>query len=133
MVLAAASCGGSSSSSPFTRAELTAKANAICQRVIAAVDWSKVSPQELPSVVSRLASMEERAADELNALVPPASMTDEWRLVVDGFRLTGPEFRKIAEKVKASPLANSTLPLSNAQHERALQANLLHIEDCARY
>lgn len=131
---AASGCGGTSSAhKPLTRAQLTAKANAICRRVIGEVDWSKVTPQELPRVVSRLAALEEHAAAELNKLVPPASIADEWRLVVDGFRGTGPEFRVIARAVQQNPQAYPSLPLSNAQHERGLDANILHIPGCVKY
>lgn len=128
-------CGGSSSSpsKPLTRAELTAKANAICRRVVSEVDWAKVSPQKLPHVVSKLAALEEQAASELNKLTPPRTMLGEWRLVVDGFRLTGPEFRKISQEVEHNPSLYSTLPLSNAQHERGLYANIEGIKDCAKY
>lgn len=60
-------------------------------------------------------------------------MLAEWRLVVDGFRLTGPEFRKIAQEVQRSPAAYPRLPLSNAQHERGLDTNIAGIKDCAKY
>jgi hypothetical protein len=129
---AAAGCGGSSKPKPLTRAELTAKANAICRRVIAEVDWSKVSPRALPRVVGRLAALEERAAAELDKLTPPASMADTWRFIVNGFRLTGPEFRKIAQ-IAQTVTGPYAVPLSNAQHERALVANIAGIKDCARY
>jgi hypothetical protein len=132
----ASGCGGGSSSSaskPLTRAELTAKANAICKRVISQVDWDKVTPQELVHVVGKLASLEEQAASELDKLTPPRSMLAEWRLVVDGFRLTGPEFRRIAQEVEHNPSVYARLPLSNAQHERGLDANIAGIKDCAKY
>lgn len=131
--LAGAGCGGSTPSKPLTRAQLTAKANAICQRIVSEVDWSKVTAQELPKVVVRLASLEEQAAAELGQLVAPPSIADEWQVVIDGFKLTGPEFRKIARDAQHSPQAYPKLPLSNAQHERALDANILHIKECAKY
>jgi hypothetical protein len=131
----ASGCGGGSSSSrPLSRAQLTAKANTICQRVIGEVDWSKVRPQDLPSVVGRLAALEEQAAAELERLTPPASMADKWRLIVDGFRATGPEFRRLAQSIKAAGAqAYTVLPLSDAQHERGLEANIAHIKECAKY
>lgn len=134
-IMPVSGCGGSSSSSskPLTRAELTTKANAICRRVISEVDWSKVTPQQLPHVVSRLAALEEQAASELDKLTPPKTMLAEWRLVVDGFRLTGPEFRVLAARVAKNPGAFPFLPLSNAQHERGLYANIAGIKDCAKY
>ncbi|MGN6371439.1 MAG: hypothetical protein ACTHM1_00365 [Solirubrobacteraceae bacterium] len=132
-ILLASGCGGASKSKPLSRAELTAKADAICRRVIPEVNWEHVKPEELPRVVNRLAKLEEQAADELGALTPPPAMADEWRLIVDAFHLTGPEFRKIAADVQTAPSAYPTLPLSNAQHERALQANVEGIKDCAKY
>jgi len=133
VALVASGCGGTSKSKPLSRAELTAKADAICRRVIPAVNWEHVAPGDLPRLVNRLAALEEQAASELNALTPPSSMADEWRLIVDGFRLTGTEFRRIASDVKANLGAYPKLPLSNAQHERALQANIDGIKDCAKY
>lgn len=135
LVAIAAGCGSSSSTGkPLTRAELTDKANAICRHVIGEVDWGKVPPAQLPRLVGKLAALEEQAASELNKLTPPPAMADEWRIIVDDFKLTGPEFRKIAESVKATPsAAPSELPLSNAQHERGLAANIAGIKDCAKY
>ncbi len=132
-LMVAAGCGGSSSASskPLTREELTSKANAICKRVIAEVDWSKVNPSELPRVVDRLAALEEQAAGELEKLTPPPAIADEWREIVDGFKLTGPEFKQIAQL--AQRVANFALPLSNAQHERGLTAHELGISECAKY
>jgi hypothetical protein len=134
LIAVATGCGGGSSKTkPLTRAELTAKANAICRRVIGEVDWSKVTPQKLPSIVGKLAALEEQAASELDKLTPPASLADEWREIVDGFRLTGPEFRQMAEQIRKAPNAYTQVVLSNAQHERALVANVAHIKDCAKY
>lgn len=125
-------CGSSASpSKPLTRTELTAKANAICRRVVSRVDWSKVSPAGLSRIVDRLAALEEQAASELEKLTPPPSIADEWRLIVDGFRLTGPEFRQIAQQVRGAVAGQ--LPLSNAQHERGLEAHNLGIGECAKY
>jgi hypothetical protein len=125
--------GGSSSARPLTRVELTARANAICQRVVSQVDWTKITPKELPRVVSRAAELEERGAAELDKLEPPPSMADDWRVIVDDFKATGREFRVIAMNVKRSGGAYPRLPLSNAQHERALAANVAGIKECARY
>lgn len=131
---AATGCGGSASPpKPLTRAQLTAKADAICRRVIPTVDWLKVTTKELPKVVGRLAALEEQGAAELNKLVPPPSIADEWRLVVDAFELTGPEFRIIAREIERNSQAYLSVPLSNAQHERGLYAHSLHIEECAKY
>jgi hypothetical protein len=125
-------CSGSSTSKPLTRAELTAKANAICRRVIAQVDWSKVTPADLPRTVDRLAALEEQAGHELEKLTPPTSIADEWQLIVDGFKLTGPEFKQIARSAgRVGP--GYAIPLSNAQHERALGANEIGITECAKY
>jgi hypothetical protein len=133
VILPVVGCGEASRSKPLTRAELTAKADAICRRVIGQVDWSKVNPESLPSQVDRLAALEEQAAGELDKLTPPPAMADEWRLIVDGFKLTGPEFKQIAHQVKESPQAYPSIPLSNAQHERGLAANIAGIKDCAKY
>lgn len=131
--VAASGCGGSASSStPLTRAQLNAKASAICRRVISAVDWSKVNPAELPRTVNRLATFEERAASELEKLTPPPSIADEWRLFVDDFRATGSEFKQIAQ-IAAKVSHGYALPLSNAQRERSHAATELGISECAKY
>jgi hypothetical protein len=132
----ASGCGGSSSNAkPLTRADLTAKASAICRRVLSEVDWAKVAPQDLPRLVGRLAALEEQASAELDKLVPPASLADEWRLIVDDFKATGPELKEIAERVRVGGPApfQGGLPLSEAQHERGLAANIMGIKDCAKY
>jgi len=134
IALAVTGCGGSSSSTsskPLTRAELTAKANTICKRIIAQVDWTKADPKELPHIVGHLAELEEQGARELEKLTPPPAMADEWRLLVDGFRLSGPEMKQIANGVAQVP--NEGVPLSNAEHERAVQAKDLRISGCERY
>lgn len=134
MVLVVASgCGGSSSTSskPLTRAELTAKANAICKRIIPAVDWTKADPKTLPHVVGHLAALEEQAASELEKLTPPTSISDEWREIIDGFRLTSHEFKQIAFGVSQIP--GEGVPLSNAQHERGMEAKRMGIVECEKY
>jgi hypothetical protein len=133
-LLGAYGCGGSSSSSkPLTRAELTAKADAICRRVTGEVDWSKVKPATLPTVAGRLAGLEEQAASELDELTPPASMLAEWRLIVDGFRLTAPQLRQLAHRFSQEPGVLRYVPLTDAQRERADAARVAGIRGCERY
>lgn len=132
-VIAIGGCGGSTSSKPLTRTELTAKANAICRRVIAEVDWSKGTPLSSVAVVDRLAALEERAAAELEKLTPPQSMLGQWRLIVDGFRLTGPEFRLMAKQAQERHETAYVLGLSNSQHERGLAAKIAGIKSCEQY
>lgn len=134
-LVVAPGCGGSSSSSapskPLTRAELTAKANTICKRIIAQVDWQKANPKTLPRLIDHLAALEEQAASELEKLTPPPAMADEWRLLVDGFKLSGPEMKQIADGVAQVP--GEGVPLSNAQHERAVEAKDLGVSGCEGY
>jgi hypothetical protein len=126
-------CGGSSHTKPLTRAELIARADAICRRILTEVDWPKAKAQTLRSVVDRLAALEEQAANELEQLTPPASMYDEYRTIVDGFKLTGPQFKQIAQEVQTlGPAAFPLLPLSNAQHDRGFSAKVARIEECVR-
>lgn len=132
-LVVASGCGGSSSTSskPLTLAELTAKADAICKRIIPQVDWEKADPKTLPHVVGHLAALEEQAASELEKLTPPASIADEWREIIDDFRLTGHEFKQIA--FGASQVPGVGVPLSNAQHERGMVAKHMGIIECEKY
>lgn len=123
-------CG--ESSKPLTRAELIAKADAICRRVTHQVDWLKVTKQSLSGSVHRLAALEEQAAGELSKLIPPPSMAEAWHFIVNGFRLTGPQFEQIARAAR-EVVGSYAIPLSNAQHERALRAKLEGITGCEEY
>jgi hypothetical protein len=111
-----AGCGGSGAK-PLTRAELTAKANAICKTVTGKfASKSLNSQQQLASVVPQLAGFEQKALAELSKLVPPAELADDWKKFVDGAETLAENTAKLSEYVKAKNLkgAGSLITRSEA-------------------
>jgi hypothetical protein len=93
--LAVGGCGGGSSSSrvasssssaaSLSRAQLVARADAICARVNAEVAGLRpkvASPLEFAVVVPRSAVFQQRAVRELSALTPPPAIAVAWRQLV---------------------------------------------------
>src|ERR1700722_5724199 len=81
--LAIMGCG--SSEKPLTRAELTAKANAICKTVTAKLATKTIkSQQDIARIAPDLAGFEETALGELSKLVPPAGLANDWKQFVAG-------------------------------------------------
>lgn len=134
-VCVVSACGGSTRGRQLTRAELTVRANAICSRAVREVDWPKIDTQKFsPKEAARLGLIEERAAEELNELVPPPAAVVPWRIIVDDFRATGPAFRHAAHVlVIKGASAYPVLPLFAEVSERAMEARKLNITECARY
>lgn len=106
-MLAIAGCGGSSEK-PLTRAELTAKANAICKTVTARFASRSIgNSKELARVIPELASFEQNALAELSKLVPPAELADDWKKFVSGAETLAENTSKLSEDVKAKGLKNA--------------------------
>jgi hypothetical protein len=102
-VLAASGCG--SSSKPLTRAELTAKANAICKTVTAKISSKSIkTQQEIARVAGELASFEQTALTSLSKLVPPTELEDDWKRFVAGAQTLAENTAKLGEYAKANNL-----------------------------
>lgn len=134
VTLATSGCGGSDK--PLTRTELVAKAEAICRHAVDTVDWRKATFDQLARLGPRLAAIEEDASSELAHLKPPASLSIDWQILIDNFRVTGEQFRKLAATAKAHGGDASFLlePVLSAMRERAGDARTSGFRgECARY
>lgn len=76
------------SSKSLTQAELVARANAICRRVHAerAALPSINSKQDLRTVLSRAGAQEQAGVVELEKLVPPSAVANDWKQIVKAGR-----------------------------------------------
>lgn len=98
-------CGCGSSSKPLTRAELTAKANAICKTVTAKISSKSASTeQQISREASELASFEQTALANLSKLVPPAELETDWKLFVSGAQTLAENTAKLGEYAKTKNL-----------------------------
>jgi hypothetical protein len=103
VALVASGCG--SSSKPLTRAELTAKANAICRTVAAKISSKSASTQQqIGRVAEELASFEQTALTNLSKLVPPAELESDWKQFVAGAQTLAENTAKLGEYAKANNL-----------------------------
>lgn len=99
---------GSSSSKPLTRAELTAKANAICRSVSGELATKSVkSVQGVARTAPQLAAIEQRALTQLSKLVPPASMENEWKTFIAGAQTLAENTVKLGEYAKDNDLKSA--------------------------
>lgn len=106
-VLAVCGCG-SSSSKPLTRAELTAKADAICKSVGAKLANKSVnSIQGIAQTAPELASTEQGALSELSKLVPPATMEADWKTFITGAQTLAENTAKLGEYAKSNNLKSA--------------------------
>ena len=100
---AVSGCG--SSSKPLTRAELTAKANAICKTVSAKISTKSVnSQQEIARAASELATFEQSALVGLSKLIPPAELESDWKKFIAGAQTLAENTAKLGEYAKANNL-----------------------------
>jgi hypothetical protein len=102
--LAVSGCG--SSSKPLTRAELTAKADAICKTVTAKLASQKGinSQQDIARVAPELASFEQTALTGLSKLIPPAELANDWKQFVAGAQTLAENTAKLGEYAKSNNL-----------------------------
>lgn len=124
--LAISSCGGSTKSSsdtasnpqstptvsvpantaPLTRAKLIAQADTICGRIYTRLNHRRqaVTQQAIAGVALELAAYERGSVTELEKLVPPASLANDWKQIVAGVHVLAADAAKIGEYAKANQL-----------------------------
>jgi hypothetical protein len=103
VALTISSCGGSSK--PLTRAELTAKANAICTTVTVKLATKTIkSQQDIARIAPELASFEQSALVGLSKLVPPAELEADWKQFVAGAQTLAENTAKLGEYARAKNL-----------------------------
>jgi hypothetical protein len=114
--LAVSGCGGSSKTGPLTRAELIAKADAICARFHTELHaHGSKTPQELARNVPLLASYEQTAGAELRKLTAPASMANDWKQIVDSVQTLANDTAKVAPYAKENKLQAAQSLISEGQ------------------
>jgi len=135
--VAVAGCGGSKE---LSRSELIAKADPICRKANNALDSSKITPKNLPSLAPGLATTYEQASSELAKLKPPLSMAADWKVIVSGYRRAGVGFQELGVASKTSSLAKPSKTLIagekeqfGGQHDRAVTASRNGFVDCSKY
>jgi hypothetical protein len=112
--LAVSGCG--SSSKPLTRAELTAKANAICKTVSAKLASKTIkTQQDIARIAPELASFEQTALTELSKLVPPAELANDWKQFVAGAQTLAENTSKLGEYAKANNLKGAKGLITSSQ------------------
>jgi hypothetical protein len=124
IVFASSGCGGSSAK-PLTRAELTAKADAICKRVSAKISSRTIkTQQDIARAASELASFEESALTELSKLVPPAELANEWKQFVAGAQALAENTSKLGEYARANNLKGGRSLIASSE---AIQQQMVAI------
>lgn len=118
--LGASGCG--SSSKPLTRAELTAKANAICKTVTAKISSKSISTeQQVSRVAGELAAFEQTALTSLSKLVPPAELETDWKVFVSGAQTLAENTAKLGEYARSKNLkAAKALILSSEATQKQM-------------
>jgi len=120
VALVASGCG--SSSKPLTRAELTAKANAICKTVAAKISSKSANnEQQIARVAGELAGFEQTALVDLSKLVPPAELEADWKQFVSGAQTLAENTAKLGEYASSKNLkAGKALILTSENTQKQM-------------
>lgn len=111
--LAAAGCG--ESAKPLTRAQLLSRADAICARINKKLSATNIkSQQDIVRIAPQLAADEQQGLAELNKLIPPASMANDWKTIITGAQTLADSTAKLGEDVKAKDLKAARTVISEA-------------------
>jgi hypothetical protein len=114
----AAGCG--SSPKPLTRAQLTIRAEAICERVKAKLEaasrgQSDNTPQQIERLTTKLSGFEQAALTELSQLVPPPALESDWKRFVGGAQTLAEETIELGEDAAAKNSAAGKRLLASAE------------------
>jgi hypothetical protein len=135
--LAAAGCGGSSSSNALTHSQLVAKAEPICAQANSKLNSAMAVTDQIdvPSAAAEAATYEQQVSAELAKLIPPASMSNDWKVIVTSYKTVGNDLAKLGEAAKAKDKPNPALIIefTNSQQRRASAATHEGLSECARY
>jgi hypothetical protein len=130
--LSAGACG-SSSQKPLTQAQLIAKADPICRTVVRTVRYSELTPTRIVRFATRLADIEERAYTQLSKLTPPTSFADDWQFILDGFRESARDFRRLERIAHPESEASRFETLYGDVRGKAWTARENGFKDCGEY
>jgi hypothetical protein len=129
--LLAPGCGGSSK--PLTRAQLIARADPICRTVVEKVNYGALTPIRIVRFAARLAAIERRAYEQLAQLTPPASLADDWQLIVDGFKESANDFHMLEHAAHPDSEGGRLESLYGAVRGKAWTARGDGFKDCGEY
>jgi hypothetical protein len=118
-----ASSSTTASGAPLTRAELIAKAEPICTRTAVELKaTSALTNEELVRALHQAAAYNQAEAIELGKLIPPSSMTNDWKQIVTGMHTYSKAVTKVANSIAANnPTATKALlEAARADHKRVL-------------
>jgi hypothetical protein len=122
------------SSKPLTRTEFIAAGETICAHLNTQLTASPSNLSAIGRVLPQAAAYERTEYDELSKLVPPASMTSNWKKFLDGTRQWSEDSAKLGEFARAhkltaaGPLAVAT---KNAHEQLAHLAKQAGFKECA--
>jgi hypothetical protein len=133
---ATAVTSSSSTTTPLTRSELIAKADAICYRVNVERSANRIrSIKSIATTIPHLVAYEQAAFTELGHLVPPTSMSSDWKVIVSSANALASDTKKVGEEVQTgnSSAAGQSLSASNLDLQKMLSvAQRNGFKDCAQ-
>lgn len=102
-MLVGAGCG--EAAKPLTRAQLLAKADAICKRIDTRLSGTTIkSEKQLIHFLPRVAGFEQQALVELSKLNPPSKMAEDWKKIVAGAQTIADSTAKLSEAARLKEL-----------------------------
>lgn len=121
----------------LTKAELVAKADAICYGINAKRSAIRISKlQDYALLVIPFGAYERTAVVELNKLVPPPSLAAAWNEILAGARTQAQATAEISEYIKQHKSLDGTqsiaAALTRATHEMTTAAKREGFADCAQ-
>jgi hypothetical protein len=128
--------GGSRSFVRLTRAELIARADAICRRVVAQRDSIVItSPTDEARVLPPFAAYQLSALAALARLYPPSSMGRDWNKFLASFRTLAADTEKVAMAAQSNSLRQMqslSLPLNDARKHISVIAARDGLPSCSQ-
>lgn len=93
------------SAKPLTRTDLITRGDAICGRVnLKRTTTPVVNGRDFARIVPEIAAYEQAAVAEMAKLIPPASMTNDWKRIVAGTQVIADDTTKVGEYAVANKL-----------------------------
>lgn len=136
-LLTMALCSGCGSSpKPLTRAQLVARADAICRQVTAKLETvnkgrAVSTPQQIARAAAGASGFEQSALDELGKLTPPAALEADWKRFVAGAQSLADDTASLSESVNDPAVARRVIASAEAtQKQMAAIAKRNGFTDC---
>jgi hypothetical protein len=127
---------GNKPSTRLTRAELIARADAICKRVVALRDSIVItSPADEARILPPFAAYQLSAVAALAKLDPPSSMAGDWNAILTSFRTLADDTEKVAKAAQSNSLQQMqslSLPLNDVRRRITVIAARSGLQSCSR-